>query len=403
MKKKLLQINTVVNTTSTGRIAEDIGRLAIKNGWDSYIAFGRNEQISNSTKFKIGNKYDIIWHGIETRLFDRHGFASRNATKNLIKEIDNLQPDIIHLHNLHGYYINIELLFKYLSSINVPVIWTFHDCWPITGHCTYFSYVNCNKWKSLCHNCPQKIEYPESILCDRSTNNYLLKKSLFNSVKDLTIITVSNWLQNIIYESFLKQFPVSVINNGVDTNIFRPEDAEDLRKKYKLEKSFVILGVANKWERRKGFDDFLALSKLLALDEIIILVGVKEQVIKMLPKNIIGIKRTESIKELAQLYSLADIFFNPTWEDNFPTTNIEALSCGTPVITYNTGGSPEAVSPETGFVTEQGNLTQVRAYLDIIKRKSKKSFTSFCRNSALTSFNKELKFLEYIQLYNTKL
>lgn len=403
MKKKLLQINTVVNTTSTGRITEEIGNIAIERGWESFIAFGRNEQYSNSNKIKIGRDFDVLMHVANTRLTDRHGLSSKKATKDLIIHIDKIKPDIIHLHNLHGYYINYCILFKYLSSTKTPVIWTFHDCWPITGHCTYFSYAKCEKWKSHCSKCPQKMEYPRSIFLDQSKRNFLDKRNLFTSVKDLTIVAVSKWLQNIVNESFLCNVPISVINNGVDINLFCPQNTDKLSVKYNLGTKFVILGVANVWEKRKGLDDFIELSKRLKSNETIVLVGVSDDVISNLPNNIIGIKRTEDINELAQLYSLADVFFNPTWEDNFPTTNLEAIACGTPVITYRTGGSPEALSQETGFIVEQGDIEQVISCLNLIKTNSKSSFSASCRDRAVKCFDKNRKFLEYFEIYDMKL
>lgn len=194
---KLLQINSIVNSGSTGRIAEEIGQTAIKAGWDSYIAYARKYGSSNSKLIKIGNNIDIKMHGLKTRMFDKHGLASKNATRNFITEIEKIKPDIIHLHNIHGYYINIEILFKYLKYSNIPIVWTLHDCWPITGHCTHFAFIGCEKWKSQCNNCPQKNSYPSSWLFDRSEKNFNLKKELFTSLPNLTLVPVSKWLAGI--------------------------------------------------------------------------------------------------------------------------------------------------------------------------------------------------------------
>lgn len=401
---KLLQINSVINSGSTGRIAEEIGRLAINNGWKSYIAYGRNDRPSESQLIKIGNDWDIKWHGLQTRLFDRHGLASTKATKRLVEKIQEIKPDIIHLHNLHGYYLNIEILFHYLATAGIPVVWTLHDCWPMTGHCAYFSFIGCDKWKTLCEHCPQKKGYPASYLMDRSLKNYQLKKKLFTSVPQMTLVPVSNWLANIVKESFLKIYPIKTIYNGVDTTVFTPCSTTKIREKYKIPtNTFVILGIASIWSERKGLKDFIRLSESLKENEMIILVGLTDKQINILPRNILGISRTENIHELAELYSLTDVFVNPTWEDNFPTTNIEALACGTPVITYQTGGSPEALTPETGFVVEQGDLAGIRDAIDSIKSKGKSFYAESCRERAVRMFNKNERYAEYLELYEQML
>jgi len=401
--KKLLQINSVVNSGSTGRIAEEIGIEAMKNGWKSYIAYGRNALPSKSETIKMGNDWDIKWHGLQTRLFDRHGLASKKATKKLVEKIKEIKPDIIHLHNLHGYYLNIEILFNYLAKTDIPIVWSLHDCWPMTGHCAHFSFIGCEKWKTQCQRCPQKRRYPACHIIDRSYKNYQLKRRLFTSVRKMTLVPVSNWLADIVKDSFLKDYPQKVIHNGVDTTAFWPQISGEIREKYKIRDNFVLLGVANVWDQRKGLDDFIRLSKLLKDNEVIILVGVKEKTIKALPQNIIGIKRTEDITELAELYSLADVFINPTWEDNFPTTNLEALASGTPIVTYRSGGSAEAVTTETGFVVEQGDLAGIRTAIDTVKSKGKSFYSEACRERAVKMFNNNDRYAEYIQLYEQML
>lgn len=397
----VFQINSVVNSGSTGRIAEEIGRLAIINGWESYIAFGRNVSTSKSELIKIGNSWDAFIHGILTRLFDIHGLVSKRATKRLLNRIEEIKPDIIHLHNIHGYYLNYPILFKYLSSIDIPVVWTFHDCWPITGHCAYFDRVGCIKWQNGCSSCPQKNTYPKSLLFDRSKKNYQDKQDAFNSLNNLTLVPVSDWLSDILKCSFLKKHPINRIYNGIDTSIFKPVSGLDIGIKGQISSRFAILGVASPWSKRKGLEDFIKLYEKLDQDKYcIILVGLSDAQKKSLPLDIIGLTRTESIHELAQLYSVADVFVNPTYEDNFPTTNIEALACGTPIITYKTGGSPEAVTPETGFVIEQGSIEGLLDAINIMKKKGKAAYTDACRRRALDYFKKEDRYAEYIDLYN---
>ncbi len=392
--KKLLQINVTANWGSTGKIAEDIGNLAIEAKYESWIAYGRGKPISTSNLIRIGNDWDMKWHGIQSRLFDNHGLASKKATQRFIEQIKLLQPDIIHLHNIHGYYINYQLLFKYLKNWGGPVIWTLHDCWPFTGHCAYYDYSNCNRWQTQCHNCPQSRAYPATIGLDRSSKNFKDKKNAFQNYQNITFVTVSNWLKNELKKSFLSHYPVVTIHNGVDLEIFHPIE----RKIVEFDKK-IILGVASVWDKRKGLDEFVKLRKLLPENYLIILVGLSQDQIATLPNGITGIRRTENVGQLVGLYSMSDVFVNPTLEDNFPTTNLEALACGTPVITYNTGGSPEAIDKFTGIVVEYMNVNQLAEQIQYICKYS--PFTSqSCRKRAESLYDKKKTFKKYITLYN---
>lgn len=401
--KKLLQINSVVNSGSTGRIAEEIAHTAISSGWESYIAFGRNERYSESNLIRIGNDLGIKMHGLQTRLFDRHGLGSVKSTKLFIQQVDKIKPDIIHLHNIHGYYINIEILFNYLSKVDVPVVWTLHDCWSITGHCTHFSYVGCEKWRTKCYSCPQKNEYPASLFIDRSEKNYILKNELFNSLSNLTLVPVSQWLSDILKDSFLQKYPSSVINNGINTSVFKPTGNNEFRERYGLQNKFILLGVASIWSQRKGLEDFIELSKTLGADYQIILVGLTRKQKDQLPVEILGIERTESVEELAELYASSDVYINTTYEDTFPTTNLESLACGTPIITYNTGGSPEAIDKATGIVVEQGNISKLLEAIIEIKEKGKQFYSESCVKRAHNLYKKEDRYREYIDLYESLL
>lgn len=401
--KKIFQINSDVNSGSTGRIAEEIGQAAMNSGWESYIAYGRNDRPSQSELIKIGNDWNIKMHGFQTRLLDRHGLGSSSATKELILQIKGISPDIIHLHNIHGYYINIEILFNYLRKTNIPIVWTFHDCWPITGHCAYFSLVGCEKWKTQCYDCPQKTSYPASWLVDRSEKNYQLKKALFTSLPNLTLVPVSKWLSGILEESFLKNNPIKTINNGINTDVFKPSTSKAFRTKHGLENKFLLLGVASVWSSRKGLKDFIKLSKHLNSEYQIVLVGLSREQIEHLPENILGIERTESVEELAELYASSDVYINPTFEDNFPTTNLESLSCGTPVITYKTGGSPEAIDELTGIVVEQGNIGNLIDAVEMVKNKGKQYYSDACVNRAHRLYKKEDRYQEYLELYESLL
>ncbi|MDB4297221.1 glycosyltransferase family 4 protein [Flavobacteriaceae bacterium] len=400
---KILQINTYVNSGSTGRIAEEIGMSILKQDWSSYIAYGRNTRPSKSILIKVANRLEISINGVLSRLFDNHGFGLKRGTNKLITEIKFIQPDIVHLHNIHGYYLNIDLLFSFLKESNIPVVWTLHDCWSYTGHCAYYSYVNCSKWKTECSSCPQITSYPSSILVDRSKKNFKLKKELFQSIPNLTIVTVSDWLKKEVKQSFLAQKNVKVINNGVNLDVFKITNSSVLSTKYNIKDKFVILGVANVWEKRKGLDYFIKLSKLLKEDEIIFLVGIDEKKQHTLPDNIISISRTENTEDLADLYSESNVYFNPTLEDNFPTTNLESLACGTPVVTFDTGGSPESISNDTGFIIPQGDVTKALISMRSIKIKGNTYYNLNCRTRAVSFYNKDDKFEEYIELYKKKL
>lgn len=361
---KVLQINSVCGTGSTGRIALDLYKTLEEHGHICRIAYGRGNAPKNIQTIQIGNIHDVYFHGVMSRLTDRHGFYSRNATKKLLKEIELFCPDIIHLHNIHGYYINVPLLFQYLKKLGKPVIWTLHDCWAFTGHCSHFQYVNCDRWESGCFECPQKQEYPRSLM-DNSKQNYLLKKEIFNSLSNFAIVTPSQWLYQVVQKSFFHGKHIYHIPNGIDTTIFKQQPYKNSSSHLKT----VVLGVANIWNDRKGFFDFIKLNELLnhKLYQII-MVGVNAKQKSILPPSIIGIEQTDSVDVLADLYSNADVYLNLTYEDNFPTTNLEALACGTPVITYKTGGSVESCT----LCFNQGDLAgvakaiQEKQYNDIL-------------------------------------
>jgi putative colanic acid biosynthesis glycosyltransferase len=398
---KILQISVEGNRGSVGSIAEAIGLFIMKQGWESYIAFGRFPRPSKSQLIRIGSNFDVLMHGLKTRLFDAHGLASKIATQNLINQIKEIRPNVIHLHHLHGYFININILFEYLSLSNIPVIWTFHDCWAFTGHCTHFEFVGCEKWQIECHNCEQKNEYPKSLLFDRSRKNFLLKKKIFNSVNNLTIIPVSNWLEDKVKVSFLNKYSSQVVKNGIDLGSFYPKNSKKaINALYNLNNRFIILGVASTWGKKKGLEEFHILDKYLNKREfVIILVGLSNHQLKKIPGSIVGIRRTENLNQLADLYSAADVFVNPTFEDTYPTTNLESIACGTPVITYNTGGSVESVNERTGIIVSKGNTLGLLDAIKEIKYYGKSFYEQKCRKYAEENFNNKDRFNDYIEIY----
>lgn len=403
--KKLLQINPVLRvSTSTGRIMQEIGELALQNGWESYIAYGKGRDGIKPCKSEIipvGGIYSTLWHGVQTRLFDRHGLASTHATHEFVRQIDRINPDIIHIHNIHGYFLNYRVLFDYLSQCGKPVVWTVHDCWLYTGHCYYYSYAGCDKWQTGCGNCPQRKDFPASLVFDRSKRNFEDKKAAFTSMPrdKFVIVPVSDWIKTEMSKSFLSEYRFRVIHNGINTDIFNVCPDKEVIEKYGLKGKRIFLGVASIWSREKGLNDFMQLSKLLNDDEVIVLVGMKEEEKKKLPRNIIGISRTENIHQLAQLYSVADAFVNPTWQDNYPTVNLEAISCGTPVVTYRTGGSVEAVTDSTGLIVEQGDVKGLLEAVRAICQRGKDFYQKLCRQYALQNFKKEERYADYFCLY----
>ncbi len=368
---KILLINTVCGIRSTGRIVTDLADKYMAEGHECRIAYGREAVPSayQSISYRIGSQLDVRINALKARLRDNEGFNAKKETARFIEWADNYDPDVLWLHNLHGYYINIELLFDWIKKRpQMEVRWTLHDSWPFTGHCAYFSSIKCVKWQSGCHACPQKKEYPTSWLVDNCQKNYIRKKQDFCGVERMTIVTPSHWLAGIVRQSFLKDYPVEVVHNTIDGHTFRPTEG-NFRQKHGLEGKTIILGVASAWGDRKGLTDFIELSRRLDDSYSVVLVGLTAKQIKKMPKHILCIERTNSKRELAEIYTAADVFLNLTYEDNYPTVNLESQACGTPCITYRTGGSVESVPPSC--VIEQGDLDALLVKLNEMKANMK--------------------------------
>lgn len=356
---KVLMINVVCGIRSTGRICTDLATELEKQGHEVKIAYGREQVPQQFRKYavRIGSDFDVKLHGLKARVLDAAGFGSKRATEKFIKWVREYDPDVIHLHNIHGYYINIEVLFKYLKTCGKKIIWTLHDCWAFTGHSAYCDAIDCRKWKDGCRKCPQLKEYPKAMI-DLSCINWKKKRALFTRISNMIIVTPSYWLEGYVKQSFLKEYPVKVIHNGIDTSQFYPM-VNDFRKLYNLEDKYILLGVATSWDDMKGYSDFIKLSEMLDERYKIVMVGLTDKQLGELPSKILGIKRTSSVKELAYIYNSADLFLNLTYCENYPTVNIEAMACGTPVLTYQTGGSPEIVKKYGGIVIKKGDLKSV--------------------------------------------
>lgn len=372
---KLLIVNSFCGILSTGRIVSSIADSYAEKGWDVRIGYGRGSVPASSGKYavKIGNKIEFVIHALMTRLFDCNGsgICSYIATKRFLKWADEFNPDELWLHNLHGYYLNWQLLFRWIKSRpQMKVRWTLHDCWAFTGHCTYFKIGTkedeCLKWKHECEKCPLKFDYPGSKFLSNARHNFLMKRAAFTGVKDMTIITPSRWLAGLVKESYLKEYDVEVVHNTIDTNIFSPRES-DFRERYKLQNKIIILGVAGEWRECKGLSDFLELRSQLDDKYAIVLVGLNEKQISDLPEGILGIKRTHDATELAEIYSASDYFFNPTSSENYPTVNLEARACGCKIVTYDTGGCKETVEGYDKAIVLSGDNKNVSALVRIIQ------------------------------------
>jgi len=393
---KVLLVNSVYNVKSTGRIVKDICDVLISQGHQPYVAYGRGAKYPGT--YRISGKTGFLLHLAGTRFFDLHGLLSIVSSIKLVNIFKKIKPDIIHLHNIHGYYLNYPLLFKYLRKHTIPVVWTLHDCWSFTGHCPYFTYVACERWRTGCHTCPQKNGYPASCGLDMSRLHYWLKARYFGKAEQLTVVTPSQWLACLVRQSILTNHAVKVINNGIDTDRFRPVSGT-IRQRLQLESCFVILGVASDWSKRKGLDYLLQMMAQLPENFVLILVGKINQKVEK-SSRIIHVPHTDSVDDLVELYSAADVFVNPTLEDNFPTTNIEALACGTPVVTFDSGGSAESVTAETGIVVPPGNLQELICAVLGIQTKGKIWYTRSCIELAKGKYSKKDRYLDYLQVYN---
>lgn len=393
----LFQINAIANSGSTGRIAENIAEYAHKQGWECYTAYGRWCNPSATHLIKIGSRWSVYFHYLLSRVWGLHGLASWNATRLLLKKIEKINPDIIHLHNVHGYYLNYPMLFQFLSSHNYPVVWTLHDCWAFTGHCPHYTASQCFKWVTGCSDCPNLNQYPVSMF-DNSRANYQRKSFYFNNVRSLTLVPVSNWLSKELKRSFLKSNRLVTIPNGVNVSLYRPIDS-NVREKYGVGSDFMVLAVATWWTKAKGFEEFIQLANIVKDDVKILMVGVSKKQMKLLPSNIIGVQRTENVNELVQLYSAADIYVNFSIEESFGLTTAESLSCGTPVLVYDSTACPDIVVPEVGCVVTPHNLDEANRAINNVKSVGKSFYSEKCRQYALSHLDDTVCYKRYFSLY----
>lgn len=391
-------INTVSGYGSTGSICVDIASVLEEKGHECYIAYGQGTT-TYSKSFKIGTVLENHLHNIGSRLLGKQGYFTKSGTKKLVEFIIEYNPDIIHLHNLHGNYLNIEILFEFLASYTGSVVWTLHDCWAFTGKCAHYTDVQCFKWQTQCEKCPQVNKYPTSLFLDQSDIMYSDKKKWFNSIKNLTIIPVSNWLTNEVKKSFLKNHPIVNIYNWVNHSTFI-NDNEDIKERYGIAKNkFIILGVSAGWNLSNNrLKDFIALSKIISKDMQIVLVG-KAATKNDIPSSIIHIPYVDNANELAKLYSNSDVYVHLSTEDTFGKVIAEAMSCGTPAIVYNSTACPEIVGEGCGYVVEKRDINGIIEKIQIIKNQGKISYSLKCRSYVLENFDRITNINKTIGVY----
>ena len=398
----ILAINTVPYG-STAKIMTGIAKLCISKKIENVTSTGYSTHPIKELpahNIGIGNICDKFIHIKLGKITGYHGCYSHAVTNDFLGKIEKFHPDTIHLHNIHGDFLNLPMLFDYIKQHRIHVIWTLHDCWSFTGRCPYFDLIKCDKWKSGCGNCLYpKENYPQALV-DKTAKMWRMKKKWFTGIENMTIVTPSQWLADLVKESFLRDYPVKVINNGIDVSVFKPTES-GFRKKYGIVDKYILLGVADSWGARKGIDVFMELSKRLdSMKYQIVLVGTNDSVDKQLPTNVISVHRTQNQQELAEIYSAADLFINPTREENYPTVNMESIACGTPVLTFRTGGSPEILDETCGAVVDCDDIDALEA--EIIRIAKEMPFkTEDCLHRA-EHFDQNERFKEYIDLYQNK-
>ncbi|MEA4888159.1 MAG: glycosyltransferase [Clostridiaceae bacterium] len=400
--KKLVEIN-VCNFGSTGHIMYDLAEVASQNGFDTRCAYGRSHLTEERDgDILIGSRMDVYRHALYARITNRTGFgrmASYGATENLVSRLKEWSPDVIHLHNLHGYYINLPVLFSYLSECDAKIVYTLHDCWPFTGQCGHFTACECDRWKDGCHNCPQTRTTGAKGLIDSSKYNWSKKKALFTSIPEnrMSVVTVSDWLESVALGSFLEKYRITSIHNGIDLSVYRPMQ-NNFRKQYALGNKRIVLGVASVWSEKKGLNQFIRLANMLNDDAQIVLVGLSERQRSVLPKKILGLPRTDSQKELVELYSAADIYVNLSLEESFGLTTVEAMACGTPAIVWKSTSNPEVLgnNPRCGVAVKPGAL------MDIAEIINNLDFSGFDPRLCVergNKYEKHTQFMKYLELF----
>lgn len=394
---KVLMINSVCGVRSTGRICTDLAQMLEAKGHTVKIAYGRMAVPENYQTYahKVAGDLDVKLHGLKARLWDASGFGSKAATRRFIKWVEQFDPDVIHLHNIHGYYLNVELLFKYLRRCGKPILWSFYDCWSFTGHCAHFDYNGCDKWKEGCQNCRFKANYPKSLL-DRSKQNYEKKRRLFTGIPNLQLIVPSKWMASMVSQSYMKEYPCHVLPNGIDIGQFSPLPG-DVKETYGIEDKNLVLGVSSVWQKMKGLEHINSLAQSLPKEKYaILLVGGGEDKEPIDPA-ILRISHTDSVAELCRIYTAADVFINPTLQETQGLTTVEAFACGTPAVVFNAGGAAECVDDTCGIIVPKDDTKALQEA--VIRVCEESPFTrEACRAKAET-YDKNTCYKAFLTLY----
>ncbi len=389
---RIVQINTTSTRGSTGNICLSIRHLLDEAGVENFICSFSDHSDADRT-IPCASPLYLKSQALRARIRGNWGLNSRASTRKLINALDRLSPDIIHIHNIHSHDCDIDRLFRYFKEKKTKIVWTFHDCWAFTGYCTYFSDASCDKWKSECGHCPLRSKY--SWFFDRSREMHACKKELFSGLH-LSIVTPSRWLASAVQESFLKDHPCRVIHNGIDLSVFQPTES-NFRQENGLGAKYIVLGVAYDWGRRKGLDVFLELASRLPSEFAVVLVGTDQHIDRQLPSNILSVHRTYDRRELAAIYTAADVFVNPTRDEVLGLVNLEALASGTPVLTFDSGGSPECVDETCGSVINGGNVE--RLLQEIVRVCLNRPYTRENCIRRASTFDAQKVYAEYLKLY----
>ncbi|TCT30367.1 glycosyltransferase involved in cell wall biosynthesis [Providencia alcalifaciens] len=398
---KVLLIDVNCKKGSTGKIVYELYSELKEQGHEAAICYGRGDKISEKNIYKTSSDIETIIHAGMSRLTGYTGYFSPFSTKRIINIIDSFNPDVIHLHELHGYYVNIYPLLEYIKKKKIKTIWTFHCEFMYTGKCGHS--FECEKWKTGCHHCPQLNNYPRSLYFDRTEFMYNQKKDSFSNYHNLTIVTPSSWLAERTKISFLHEKKIKIIHNGINNkDIFKPIYNSSLYNKYNLYGKKIILSIApNIMSYTKGGEKILDIARKYHDQNVIFLLIGNDDEIKNLPKNVIAIGKIKDQNLLAEFYSIADLFLICSKRENFPTTCLEALSCGTPIIGFNNGGTAETAPGNLGFFVEDNDID---ALVEFIKNfttgKTILASPQECRNFAVTNYSTENMLKQYIELYN---
>lgn len=397
---KVLQINAVNKIASTGRTMQEMSDYFNDKGISSVVVYSNGVSVNSEDEFVMNNKLDIKLHGLLSRISGKQGYFSFGETKKLLQYMDDYKPEVVVLRNLHGNYINIPLLLTYLAKRDIATVVVLHDCWFYTGKCCHYTVDGCYKWQTACGNCPSLKKYNKSWFFDRTTEMFNDKKQLFGAIPRLAVVGVSDWLTNEAKKApvFKNAKEITRIYNWIDLEKFKPTDASELRSELGLNNKKIIFFAASGWTKEKGLQTALDLSKKLNDDEKIVMLGnIKSDF--ALNKNIVHIPTTNSLEKLVQLYSMADVFVQPSLEETFGKVTAEALSCGTPAVCFDSTANPELVGSGCGASVPVGDIDAMLSEIRKILNNGKNSYSETCRNFSEDNFDMKKCLKQYYELF----